>query len=81
MLVRKQYGTVLVLRIALFTVIQGRPGRATFAYMYGGRRDKQGCVTVMQGCVTVMQGCVTVMQGCVMVALWFDHSMAVPWKF
>ena len=28
--------------------------------MYGGRRDKQGCVTVMQGCVTVMQGCVMV---------------------
>ena len=22
-------------------------------YLYGGRRDKQGCVTVMQGCVRV----------------------------
>ena len=34
--VRKQYGTVLVLRIALFTVIQGRPGRVTFACMEAG---------------------------------------------
>ena len=55
--------------------------------MYGGRRDQQGCVTVMQGCVTVMQGCVTVMQGCVTVmqgcvtdALRFDHSVAAPRK-
>ena len=33
---RKHYGTVLVPRIALFTVIQGRPGRATFACTEAG---------------------------------------------
>ena len=53
-----------------YCVVHGYPRKARESdfCMYGGRRDKQGCVTVMQGCITVMQGCVTV-------ALRFDRGM------
>ena len=64
--VRKHYGnTTETLRNSVSTpycVVHGYPRKAreSDVCMYGGRRDQQGCVTVMQGCVTVMQGCVTV---------------------
>ena len=77
--VRKHYGnTTETLRNSVSTpycVVHGYPRKARESdfCMYGGRRDQQGCVTVMQGCVTVMQGCVTD-------ALRFDHSVAAPRK-
>ena len=45
-----------------YCVVHGYPRKARESdfCMYGGRRDQQGCVTVMQGCVTVMQGCAVV---------------------
>ena len=76
---RKHYGnTTETLRNSASTpycVVHGYPRKAreSDVCMYGGRRDQQGCVTVMQGCVTVMQGCVTVALRC-------DHSVAAPRK-
>ena len=73
MLVRKQCGnsteTVRNSVSTPYCVVHGYPRKARESdfCMYGGRRDKQGCVMVMQGYVTV--------------ALRFDHSVAVPWKF
>ena len=71
-LVRKQYGnSTETLRNSVSTpycVVDGYPRKAreSDVCMYGGRRDQQGCVTVMQGCVTD--------------ALRFDHSVAAPRK-
>ena len=70
--VRKQYGnSTETLRNSVSTpycVVHGYPRKARESdfCMYGGRRDQQGCVTVMQGCVTD--------------ALRFDHSVAAPRK-
>ena len=60
--VRKQYGnSTETLRNSVSTpycVVHGYPRKARESdfCMYGGRRDQQGCVTVMQGCVTANVG-------------------------
>ena len=65
--VRKHYGTVLVPRIALFTVIQGRPGRATFACTEAGGISR----VALRLCRVALRLC--------RVALRMHYGLTIPW--
>ena len=65
--VRKQYGIVLALRIALFTVIQGRPGRATFACTEAGGISR----VALRLCRVALWLC--------RVALRLHYGLTIPW--
>ena len=64
---RKHYGTVLVPRIALFTVIQGRPGRATFACTEAGGISR----VALRLCRVALRLC--------RVALRMHYGLTIPW--
>ena len=92
---RKHCGTVLVPRIALFTVIQGRPGRATFACTEAGGISRVAlrlcrvalrlCRVALRLCRVALRLCRVALRLCRValrlcrVALRLHYGLTIPW--